>query len=190
MSSSTPYFPTTNSTSFTTSVPVVATPSLMAPTSLQTNATGTNNSSTTGDVGVGIGLGITAMLIALGIVLFTIFYIKRKKQTKKNAEESPMTPSSAQTTRQSPSSPYVSLTSTFLLVGSGSETTKVSPVSSATGTRKFTRIPLNDIVLEQTIGEGHYGNVYLAKWNSALVAVKFCKGKGQEDIFLREINVM
>jgi predicted Ser/Thr protein kinase len=196
MSSSTPYFPTTNSTSFTTSVPVVATPSLMAPTSLiapaplQTNATDTNSSSITEGVGVGIGLGITAMLIALGIVLFTIFYIKRKKQTKKNAEFI-MTPSS--TPALQPVNLNVrsnSVTSSHMSIGSDYQSANVSQSSIVTMKFKYSQIPFKDIVLEQMIGDGSYGKVYLAKWNSAHVAVKFCKGKGQLDNFLREINVM
>jgi serine/threonine protein kinase len=46
------------------------------------------------------------------------------------------------------------------------------------------------MTIEQEIGEGSYSKVCLGKWNSALVALKFCKNKGNIEDFMREIKIM
>jgi len=38
--------------------------------------------------------------------------------------------------------------------------------------------------------EGFYGKVYLGKWHSAPVALKFCKNKGKIEEFMKEVKLM
>jgi predicted Ser/Thr protein kinase len=55
---------------------------------------------------------------------------------------------------------------------------------------KHSHISYNELVVEKEIGEGSYGKVCLGKWNNALVALKFCRKKGNIEDFAKEIRVM
>jgi hypothetical protein len=57
-------------------------------------------------------------------------------------------------------------------------------------TVKYSQISSEELVIEKKLGAGSYGKVCLAKWNGALVAVKFCKNKGTTEEFLKEIKIM
>jgi predicted Ser/Thr protein kinase len=41
------------------------------------------------------------------------------------------------------------------------------------------QITFNELKIEKELGEGSYGKVCVGKWNSAPVALKFCKKKGK-----------
>jgi hypothetical protein len=51
-------------------------------------------------------------------------------------------------------------------------------------------IPFNELVIEKEIGEGSYGRVCFATWNSAPVALKFCRKKTKLDEFVQEMKLM
>jgi serine/threonine protein kinase len=44
--------------------------------------------------------------------------------------------------------------------------------------------------LQQEIGEGLFGKVYLGKWKNHQVALKLCHNKGELIEFMREANLM
>jgi serine/threonine protein kinase len=52
------------------------------------------------------------------------------------------------------------------------------------------QIPFNELTIEKEIGEGSYGRVCLGKWNTAIVALKFCRKREDIDDFLREAKIM
>jgi predicted Ser/Thr protein kinase len=52
------------------------------------------------------------------------------------------------------------------------------------------QIPFKELVLEKQLGEGGYGKVYLGKWRSIPVALKFCRQKGKIEDFMKEVKLM
>jgi serine/threonine protein kinase len=62
--------------------------------------------------------------------------------------------------------------------------------SSSQSSLKHSQIPFNELVIEKKIGTGSYGKVCLGKWNTATVALKFCRKKEKLEDFMKEISVM
>jgi serine/threonine protein kinase len=56
--------------------------------------------------------------------------------------------------------------------------------------KRLSQIKFEELTIEKEIGEGAYGRVCLGKWNSAVVALKFCKKKGKIEEFLKEVDLM
>jgi predicted Ser/Thr protein kinase len=62
------------------------------------------------------------------------------------------------------------------------------PVSTTNGKKYL--IPFTEIVIQKEIGEGSYGKVYVGHWKGNLVALKFCKKRGELEDFMKEVNLM
>jgi predicted Ser/Thr protein kinase len=60
---------------------------------------------------------------------------------------------------------------------------------SLISTSQYSQISFNELVIGKELGEGSFGRVYLGKWRSAFVALKFCQ-TGKIDEFMKEMNLM
>jgi hypothetical protein len=118
-------------------------------------------------------ISIGDVLIVGGIILLIVLILrkKRKKKKRKNEQNEPL--------------------STIQQTVETSNTTILTDLltKSSTTTQK-SQISFNELIVEKKIGIGGYGEVFLGKWNSAPVAIKFCKNKGEMDGFIREIKLM
>jgi serine/threonine protein kinase len=72
-----------------------------------------------------------------------------------------------------------------LSISSGMTKSNFSLIS----TSQYSQIPFNELVIGKEIGEGSFGRVYLGKWRSAFVALKFCQ-TGKIDEFMKEMDLM
>jgi len=138
---------------------------------------------------VGIIVGIITILIGIGVILFLILFMKRRKRQKKcnqrqiastpleNQKSASSTPTQTETTENPLKSPQTMLTFHEILEATQS-------------TSRETLIAFNEITVEKKIGSGNYGSVYLAKWNQAHVALKFCQQKGNFEEFMKEMKLM
>jgi predicted Ser/Thr protein kinase len=52
------------------------------------------------------------------------------------------------------------------------------------------QISFDGLVVENEIGKGSYGQVFVGKWNNARVALKFCRNKGNIENFIKECKIM
>jgi predicted Ser/Thr protein kinase len=56
---------------------------------------------------------------------------------------------------------------------------------------KYSQISFKELVVGEKLGRGSYGKVYLGKWNTASVALKFCrKNESTMEVFIRETQLM
>jgi predicted Ser/Thr protein kinase len=67
--------------------------------------------------------------------------------------------------------------------------TILNEISKCKSLTMRSEISFKEIVVEKKIGEGSYGRMFLAKWNEAPVALKFCRNKGSVDDFISEIKI-
>jgi hypothetical protein len=107
-------------------------------------------------------------LIGVGLLLLILF-IKRRKKRKNNQLQN------------------------NIIVPRGLELTNPTNPTNFNQNRKLlqrSQISFNQIAVEKELGEGSYGKVFLGKWNSAPVALKFCKKKNKIEDFMREIKLM
>jgi len=142
---------------------------------------------------VGIVVGISALLIAIGLILFLVLFIKRRRQRNATShhivpQQHTITPSQ-QTTNYIAISPRQKLqnetfnqtqtqtqmqTHTQTQTQTQTQTRILRPPQSVT---KYTEVPYNEILIDKDLGEGSYGKVCLGKWNAAPVALKFSTSK-------------
>jgi predicted Ser/Thr protein kinase len=169
-SSSSSSLPLSNSSPFLNRLP--ATTQLTI--SLNNNGSNNNNNS---KVAVGVSIGVVASLIVVVGVVILVIVIKRKKRNKKQRNAS----QSEQQSDKISGSDIVKL----------KEFSKMSvSCSESHSSIKHSQISFADLVVEKEIGEGSFGKVCLGKWNSALVALKFCRKKGNIEDFMREAQIM
>jgi len=154
-----------------------------------------SNSSTASQINltvvIVIVIGVVMILIGVGIILFLFIFIKRKKRRQKNiisqSKSLKLQEISMNTTSTiSSDSTLHPSTKTYRQ----NEVPKSSEiVVSNLNSTHYSRISLNELIVEKEIGEGSFGKVYLGKWHNAVVALKFCiSGKIEE--FIQEINLM
>jgi len=147
---------------------------------------------------VGIVVGLVALLIGIGFVLFLVLFIKRRKQKQRKFNKN-MSSDSAQTHSPSPplpplppppsSDPHENRNAFELTNRTTSSTPSESMLSYQMSMKRW-QIAFNDIVVEKEVGEGSYGKVCLGKWNAASVALKFCRKNRKIEDFLQEMKIM
>jgi hypothetical protein len=146
---------------------------------------------------VGIVIGIVALLIGIGVVLFLILFIKRRKPKKKYKQEQ-----IAKNSIHSEKRETMVIENVVDTIHNYDGTNTISTTSSATTTTTYQpgtetlqglspgQILLNELEIGQEIGEGTYGRVCVGKWKKYRVALKFCQNRGKMEEFLREANLM
>jgi hypothetical protein len=122
----------------------------------------------------GVLISIGGVLIVGGIILLIVLILRKKRKNEKNKK---IKQNEQCSTIQQTSETSNTITLTELLTKSSATTQK-------------SQIPFNELIIEKKIGIGGYGEIWLGKWNSALVALKFCKNKGEIEDFMREIKLM
>jgi len=130
---------------------------------------------------LGIVLGILAFLF-LGSLLFIFLFLKTRRKMQKSKLKT------EQELRE------MEVDSKYVTVGTQDE----SEVQRDAWKECFftqtamsrLQIPYKDLIIEKDIGEGGYGKVQLGRWNSAPVALKFCRTKTNTEEFMREVKLM
>jgi hypothetical protein len=201
--------PSTNSTS-----PLSSTPSLLSSTisTLQITSTNVNSPqkfpSTLQTSGlsieeiVGIVVGIVALLIGVGLILFLILFIKRKRNQKfkNNTEQNEsfaMKPQNQNYSMRPQNQETITIESLEQnIVNNNNTITTVQnlhPPETKAVTLKGVppcEISINELVIGKEIGRGNYGRVCVGKWKKYRVALKFCQNKGMMDEFMKETNLL
>jgi uncharacterized membrane protein len=119
-------------------------------------------------------ISIVGVLIVGGIILLIVLILRKKRKSekkRKNEQQLHENNSMTHLTSESTNANQTELSTAQILL-------------------KRSQISFSELTIEKKIGIGGYGKVCLGKWNSAPVALKFCKNKGNIEDFMREIKIM
>jgi predicted Ser/Thr protein kinase len=170
------------------SSPIVSVSPVASPSNTSTAGGGL----TTGAI-VGIVVAVGVVLIAVGVLLFFLLFLRKEKAKTKvmlspvnesgNVRKSDALDADASYTplEAPPQRNIPNLSAGGLYFPTSDQSQNLM---------KRSQISFNEIQVEKELGEGSYGKVYLGKWNGAPVALKFCKKKGIMEEFLKEVKLM
>jgi hypothetical protein len=123
-------------------------------------------------------ISIVGVLIVGGIILLIVLILRKKRKNEKRKNEQ-------QLNEYNPKSQYIQ----FFRSPQMNSLREVSNESRNELESKY-QIPFQKIEFQKELGEGSYGTIFLGKWNTAPVALKFCKNKGKIEDFMKEIKLM
>jgi len=136
----------------------------------------------------GIVIGAVLLLIAGGIIFFILFLRKNRKKQKAQKNLDTLSPMEESSQNYVPISKFSRKENSR--EQSETEKSMAESIEEKQKQKRLSQILFDELVIEKELGEGSYGKVCLGKWNTAVVALKFCKKKGKLEEFLTEINTM
>jgi predicted Ser/Thr protein kinase len=193
---STSSFPFSSSTQIPSTASPFISPATNSVVTSTSSSAAPHNASSTASTGVIVGIlvAIVALLIGIGLILFFILFVKRRRQKNKQNQNSASSVSQTniKTVNSTESDPnYVTLNRLSPQQQFQTETMAESSFFESTQVKlQYSQISFSELVVGNEIGEGSYGKVCLGKWNNAVVALKFCRKRGKEEEFMREVRLM
>jgi hypothetical protein len=134
-------------------------------------------------------------LIGVGLILLIVFIKRRKKRKNKKKRNNEQQLNENNSTIQQKKRETVVIESDQNTITSFDETNTNTTIqtqlfTTLSNSLQKSQISFNELIVENKIGKGSYGKVYLGKWNAAPVALKLCKKKDKIEDFRREIKLM
>jgi hypothetical protein len=114
-------------------------------------------------------------LIGVGLILLIVVIKRRKKQKneKKRKNEQQLNENNS-----------------MIHTVEATNNSSLTELSTIANSLQKSKISFNELAIEKKIGTGSYGKVCLGKWNTAPVALKFCKNTNRINTFINEIRLM